>query len=93
MSNKICKRSGDMGLDFRKYLTTFGITYEEYERMTEDKKQELINRFNQEQKVAKINKKAEGFKTAGEGIQGCGCIIILIPIAIALLWFIKSLIF
>lgn len=82
-----------MDLDFRKYLTTFGITYEEYERMTEDKKQELIKRFNGEQKIIKINQKAEGFKAVGEGLQGCGCIIILIPIVIVLLWFIKSLLF
>ena len=40
-----------MELDFRKYLTTFGITYEEYESMEEGKKQELLDRFNKERMV------------------------------------------
>lgn len=37
-----------MDLDFRKFLTTYGITYSEYENLEEGKKQELLDRYNSE---------------------------------------------
>lgn len=72
-------------LEFRKFLTEHGITYEEYLNMTEEKQKEIEKRF-------KTQNTANNFKVAGQGIQGCGCILILLPILLILLYFIFSII-
>src|SRR5690554_6541821 len=41
----------------------------------------------------KFEETGEKIKKIGKGIQGCGCIIILLPILAMLLWFIWSLLF
>ena len=50
-----------------------------------------------ERKVKATSKKldtaSKSFKTLGEGMQGCGCVIMLLPIFILLLYFVFSLIF
>lgn len=72
-------------LEFRKFLTTYGISYEEYEGMADKKKQELIDKFNREMKSDNLNK-------IGQGLQGLGCLIMLIPILLILLFFLFSFI-
>lgn len=73
-------------LEFRKFLTTYGISYEEYKQLTEEEKQELIKKFKTETKASNL----EGI---GKGLQGLGCLIILVPILIILIYFIFSVIF
>lgn len=72
-------------LEFRKFLTEYGITYEEYRNMTDEKQKEIEKRF-------KTQNAANNFKIAGQGIQGCGCILVLLPILAILLFFIFSVI-
>lgn len=74
-----------MNLDFRKKLTEYGVTIEEYNNMTEEQKAEINRKINAELKANK-------FKTIGEGVQGCGCILMLLPILGILLLFIWILI-
>lgn len=75
-------------LEFRKFLTTYGMNYEEYQRLEESKKQELLSKFKSETKSDNLSK-------IGKGIQGIGCLIMLIPILIILLYllfsFVKSM--
>ena len=79
-------------LDFRKYLTTYGINYEEYQGMTEEKKKELIDRFNKETQQQKVQSKSDGIKSAGEAVKSIGCLIMLVPIVLVLLSFIWAVI-
>lgn len=72
-------------LDFRKFLTTYGISYEEYQEMAEEKKQELISKFKREVKTKTLD-------DVGKGLQGCGCLLILIPIILISLYFMYSFI-
>lgn len=75
-------------LEFRKFLTTYGIGHEEYKNMDKDQQQKLLDKFKSETKTNNIGK-------VGEGLQGCGCLITLVPILLILLYFlfiiIKSL--
>ena len=72
-------------LEFRKFLNAYGLSYEEYEALPEEQKKELEKTFN-------TQNKAEKTKAVGEGLKGVGCILILIPIAIALVGIIWSII-
>lgn len=74
-----------MDLEFRKFLTSYGITYEEYMDMEDEKKKELIDEFNKEQRTV-------GLQKLGEGMQGCGCSLMLLPVVIFLLFFIYLII-
>lgn len=80
-------------LDFRKYLTTYGISLEEYEKMEDIQKKKLIDKFNIENKEKTRAEKADSLDKFGKGLQGCGCLIILIPILIVLIYFIITMIF
>ena len=75
-------------LEFRKFLTTYGMDYAEYQQLDETKKQELLKKFKSETKSDNLSK-------IGKGIQGIGCLIMLIPILIILLYllfsFVKSM--
>jgi len=75
-------------LEFRKFLTTYGISYEEYQQLDEAERQKLLNKFKAETKSYTFNK-------IGKGLQGIGCLIMLIPIRLILLvllfFMIKSL--
>ena len=72
-------------LEFRKFLTTYGVSNKEYESLPEEQKQELINKYNQEHKAAITQGKADTLKNVGAGMQGCGCSMMLIPILAILL--------
>lgn len=74
-----------MNLEFRKFLTTYGISHEEYESMEDNKKQELINKFNQEMKQQRTQGISKGMQDIGKGCQGIGCALILLPAVIFLL--------
>ncbi|WP_130806507.1 hypothetical protein [Senegalia massiliensis] len=65
-------------LDFRKKLTEYGISKEEYEAMTEEEKSKI-------DKKIKTELKSDNIKKVGKGIQGVGCLMILIPIAIVMI--------
>lgn len=73
-------------LDFRKFLTEYGLSYEEYETMTEEEKQQLVDRFKKGKQINARAEKAENLKKIGAGIQGCGCLIMLIPVLLILLF-------
>ena len=72
-------------LEFRKFLNGYGLTYEQYEVLPEEQKLELEKRF-------RVQSKSEKTDVIGEGLKGVGCILILIPIAIALVGIIWSII-
>ncbi len=74
-----------MDLEFRKYLTNYGISLEEYKNMDETQKKELINKFEKETRQDSLGK-------VGKGLQGAGCLIILVPILLILLIFFFALI-
>jgi hypothetical protein len=78
-------------LEFRKYLTTYGISVEEHEGMPEEKKQELINGFNQTVKAEKAQRTGENIKTVGETIKGIGCLMMMVPLLIVCVIIIFSL--
>lgn len=80
-------------LDFRKFLTGYGISYKEYEGMSNDQKQELIDNFNKEEKERINKEKSDNLQSVGKGLQGLGCLIILIPTLIVFLYFVFSMIF
>jgi hypothetical protein len=75
-------------LEFRKFLTSYGISYEEYKRLEDPEKQELLKKFKSETKSDNLSK-------IGKGMQGLGCLIMLIPILLILLFllfaFIKNM--
>ncbi len=75
-------------LEFRKFLNTYGMDHEEYQRLDEPKKQELLKKFKAETKSDNLSK-------IGKGMQGLGCLIMLIPILLILLFllfaFIKNM--
>ena len=73
-----------MDLEFRKKLTTYGISAEEYENMDSVEKAKI-------DKKLKAEIKGESITKVGEGIKAVGCLIILIPIMIGLIIFIVSL--
>ena len=73
-------------LEFRKFLTSYGIGYEEYKTMPEDKKAELRKKHTSEKKINNL----EGM---GKGCQGLGCLIILVPVLVILLYFVISMLF
>lgn len=73
-------------LEFRKFLTTYGISYEEYEGMAETQKEELVKKFKEETRTSNL-------ENIGKGLQGLGCLIILIPVLIIMIYFIFSVIF
>ena len=72
-------------MSFRKYLQEHGVSYEEFETMSEVKQQEILKAF-------KIQNRGNNIQDIGEAMQGCGCMIILIPIAIVLIMFIWGVI-
>lgn len=72
-------------LEFRKFLTTYGISYKEFERMSEKEKQELITKFKSETR-------SDNLKKVGAGLQGLGCLIILVPVLLILLYFLFSMV-
>lgn len=72
-------------LEFRKFITEYGYTYQEYEKLNEEDQEKLKNEFEIKQKNLKTQEKQESIKSVGEGIQGCGCILMLIPVAIVFL--------
>lgn len=72
-------------LEFRKFLNNYMISYEEYEGMEEMQKQELIKKFKAETKSDRLENISKTFK-------GCGCLIILVPILLILLYFMFSFI-
>lgn len=72
-------------LEFRKFLTEYGISNEEYENMTDEEKQKLTDKFKQKEKANNLNKIGNGFK-------GCGCLIMMIPLLILLLYVLFSFI-
>lgn len=72
-------------LEFRKFLTDHGIAKEEYESMTEEEQQEIKKKYNKEST-------ADGLNKIGKGFQGCGCLLLLIPILIGLIYLIVSMI-
>jgi len=75
-------------LEFRKFLTTYGMDYTEYQQLDEPQKKELLNKFKSETKSDNLSK-------IGKGMQGLGCLIMLIPILLILLFllfaFIKNM--
>jgi hypothetical protein len=73
-------------MDFRKWLTQYGYTYDEYEQMGDKEKEQILKRFKSETSTDKL-------KTVGEGIRGCGCLIILVPFLIFLAYSMFSFIF
>lgn len=75
-----------MDLEFRKKLTTYGITQEEYEAM-DPKEKDKINK--------QINRELKSDKTAavGKSLSSIGCLLMLIPIAIIIIMFIWSILF
>jgi len=75
-----------MDLEFRKKLTTYGISAEEYEAMDKKEKDKI-------DKKIKVELRAEKTAAVGKGISSIGCMIMLIPIAIILVIFIWNLIF
>jgi hypothetical protein len=72
-------------LEFRKFLTLYGISYEEFEGMDNEEKQKLVNKF-------KAETKTNNLESIGKGLQGLGCLIILVPILLILLYFMFSII-
>lgn len=71
-------------MDFRKWLTSYGYTYEQYQEMDEAEKKKVEKRF-------KAENTGENFKKVGDGLKGLGCLIILIPIAAVLLFIIFNI--
>jgi hypothetical protein len=93
LSDTICYNMVEGGvfvdnLEFRKFLTTYGMDYAEYQQLDETKKQELLSKFKSETKSDNLSK-------IGKGMQGLGCLIMLIPILLILLFllfaFIKNM--
>lgn len=74
-----------MDLDFRRKLTEYGISVEEYNNMTEREKADIDNRIN-----AELNHMKRA--AVASGLQGLGCSIMLIPILIIFLIIIWALI-
>lgn len=72
-------------LEFRKFLTTYGIRYDEYKDMDKEERQKLLDTFKSETKTDNIGK-------IGQGLQGCGCLIMLIPILLVLLYFLFEIV-
>lgn len=75
-------------LDFRKYLTEHGITKEEFEGMTQDKKKEIETRF-------KFENRGKKMQSAGKAMQNTGCSLMLLPLLLIFLfiiWFLAQLI-
>lgn len=68
-------------LDFRKWLKEYGYTYEEYEGLSAAEKEQIERRF-------KAESRSNAFKSVGEGLQSCGCILMLLPILGILIVFI-----
>lgn len=69
-------------LEFRKFLTTYGISFEEYQNMSDEQKQELITKYEGEQRFNNQQETANTIQNIGDGIKSCGCIIVLIPVLI-----------
>ncbi len=80
-------------LEFRKFLTTYGISYEEYQSMSIDQQTELLGTFNAETHMVKQNETVDGIATCGQALEGCGCSIMLLPIIIVLLFIAFSILF
>lgn len=80
-------------LEFRKFITAYGVSYDEYKNMEHEQKLELTNKFKENEKEIKRSEKADNLQSVGKGLQGLGCLIILLPILIAFLYFIFSMIF
>lgn len=78
--------------EFRKFLTTYGISFEEYENMTTLKKQELLMKYESHQKAIKSQNKAAAMTNIGEGLSSCGCILMLIPVVVICLFIIFAII-
>ncbi len=72
-------------LEFRKFLNGYGLSYDEYEALPDEQKKEL-------EKLFKTQQNADKTKAVGEGLKGIGCILMLIPVAIALIGIIWSII-
>lgn len=80
-------------LDFRRFLTTYGVSYEEYKNMNIEQQQELIHRFDMLIKAEKQDQVTSGISSCGQALQGCGCSIMLLPVVVVLLFIAFSLIF
>ena len=72
-------------LDFRKWLKEYGYTYEGYQDLAEEHKRKIESRF-------KFEHAGNRLKDLGDGLKGCGCVIMLLPILAALLFFIWNII-
>lgn len=84
MSNVYVKGgSGVDSLNFRKWLKEYGYTYEEYVNLEDEKKKEIEKRF-------KTENTGNAFKSFGQGLQGCGCILMLIPVLAILIFIIYT---
>lgn len=60
-------------LEFKKYLTTYGITFDEYKAMNEKEKLKLMEKYLAQQRQ-------ETYKGLADLFKGIGCLAILIPI-------------
>lgn len=73
-------------MDFRKWLTEYGYTYEEYQQMGEEEKKKIDKRFKTESKAGTLTAMANG-------AQGCGCLLILLPVFAILMFLLFNMIF
>ena len=73
-------------LEFRKFLTTYGINYEEYKNLSDSEKEELKKKYTSENK-------GNILKGIGKGCQGVGCLIMLVPLLIFFVYLLFSMIF
>lgn len=80
-------------LDFRKFLTTYGISYEEYLAMSIDQQSELLGRFNAEMQRVRQIETSDGIASCGQAMEGCGCSLMLVPLVIFLLFMAFSILF
>lgn len=67
-----------MNLELRKFLMEYGISKEEFGNMTEDEKRQLYEQFKKKNRI-------EGLNKLGKGLQGLGCLIMLLPLLIIFL--------
>ena len=80
-------------LDFRKFLTTYGISFEEYQKMGVEQQSELLGRFNAEMQKVRQIQTSEGIASCGQALEGCGCSLMMLPIVIVLLFIAFSVLF
>lgn len=71
-------------LEFRKFLTEYGYTYDQYQELEQKEKDKIRKKFKTQNVSNKMG-------DVGKGIQGCGCVLILLPILAILIYFIIGL--